>query len=53
MKKKSLALVLATGMAVTTFGGTGSAFADSKNVLSTKKYNETVQSPEFISGASN
>ena len=30
MKKKSLALVLATGMAVTTFGGTGSAFADSK-----------------------
>ncbi|EXY06941.1 M4 family metallopeptidase [Bacillus cereus] len=50
MKKKSLALVLATGMAVTTFGGTGSAFADSKNVLSTKKYNETVQSPEFISG---
>lgn len=50
MKKKSLALVLAAGMAVTTFGGTGSAFADSKNVLSTKKYNETVQSPEFISG---
>ncbi|MEY8350289.1 M4 family metallopeptidase [Bacillus cereus] len=50
MKKKSLALVLAAGMAVTTFGGTGSAFADSKNVLSTKKYNEAVQSPEFISG---
>ncbi|EJV89617.1 M4 family metallopeptidase [Bacillus mycoides] len=50
MKRKSLALVLAAGMAVTTFGGTGSAFADSKNVLSTKKYNETVQSPEFISG---
>lgn len=50
MKKKSLALVLAAGMAVTTFGGTGSAFADSKNVLSTKKYNETVKSPEFISG---
>ena len=36
-------------MAVTTFGGTGSAFADSK-MYSTKKYNETVQSPEFISG---
>ncbi|CAG9614669.1 Bacillolysin [Bacillus rhizoplanae] len=50
MKKKSLAFVLAAGMAVTTFGGTSSAFADSKNVLSTKKYNETVQSPEFISG---
>ncbi|WP_440603917.1 M4 family metallopeptidase [Bacillus sp. GB_SG_008] len=50
MKKKSLALVLAAGMAVTTFGGTSSAFADSKNVLSTKKYNETVQSPEFVSG---
>ncbi|MFJ8530807.1 M4 family metallopeptidase [Bacillus sp. NPDC094106] len=50
MKKKSLALVLAAGMAVTTFGGTSSAFADSKNVLSTKKYNEAVQSPEFISG---
>ncbi|PFA18662.1 bacillolysin [Bacillus cereus] len=50
MKKKSLALVLAAGMAVTTFGGTGSAFADSKNVLSAKKYNEVVQSPEFISG---
>ncbi|MGG2014797.1 M4 family metallopeptidase [Bacillus sp. S10(2024)] len=50
MKKKSLAFVLATGMAVTTFGGTSSAFADSKNVLSTKKYNETTQSPEFVSG---
>ncbi|MGG0278065.1 M4 family metallopeptidase [Bacillus rhizoplanae] len=50
MKKKSLALVLAAGMAVTTFGGTSFAFADSKNVLSTKKYNETVQSPEFVSG---
>ncbi|MEH7457581.1 M4 family metallopeptidase [Bacillus sp. JJ1127] len=50
MKKKSLALVLAAGMAVTTFGGASSAFADSKNVLSTKKYNEAVQSPEFISG---
>ncbi|MDM5153402.1 M4 family metallopeptidase [Bacillus sp. DX1.1] len=50
MKKKSLAFVLAAGMAVTTFGGTSSAFADSKNVLSTKKYNEAVQSPEFISG---
>ncbi|PEA54337.1 bacillolysin [Bacillus pseudomycoides] len=50
MKKKSLAFMLATGMAVTTFGGTSSAFADSKNVLSTKKYNETVQSPEFVSG---
>ncbi|MEH7462307.1 M4 family metallopeptidase [Bacillus thuringiensis] len=50
MKKKSLAFMLATGMAVTTFGGTNSAFADSKNVLSTKKYNETVQSPEFVSG---
>ncbi|PEN09143.1 M4 family metallopeptidase [Bacillus pseudomycoides] len=50
MKKKSLAFVLAVGMAVTTFGGTSSAFADSKNVLSTKKYNEAVQSPEFISG---
>ena len=50
MKKKSLAFVLAAGMAVTTFGGTSSAFADSKNVLSTKKYNETVQSPEFVSG---
>ena len=50
MKKKSLALVLAAGMAVTTFGGTSSVFADSKNVLSTKKYNEAVQSPEFISG---
>ncbi|PEA55502.1 bacillolysin [Bacillus pseudomycoides] len=50
MKKKSLAFVLATGMAVTAFGGTSSAFADSKNVLSTKKYNETVQSPEFVSG---
>ncbi|MDP7980251.1 M4 family metallopeptidase [Bacillus sp. WLY-B-L8] len=50
MKKKSLAFMLATGMAVTTFGGTSSAFADSKNVLSTKKYNETTQSPEFVSG---
>ncbi|HDX9579403.1 M4 family metallopeptidase [Bacillus cytotoxicus] len=50
MKKKSLAFMLATGMAVTTFWGTSSAFADSKNVLSTKKYNETTQSPEFISG---
>ncbi|WP_090917602.1 MULTISPECIES: M4 family metallopeptidase [unclassified Bacillus (in: firmicutes)] len=50
MKKKSLAFVLAAGMAVTTFGGTSSAFADSKNVLSTKKYNETVQSPEFVAG---
>ncbi|MDC2866973.1 M4 family metallopeptidase [Bacillus sp. BP-3] len=50
MKKKSLAFVLAAGMAVTTFGGTSSAFADSKNVLSTKKYNEAVQSPEFVSG---
>ncbi|WP_242222317.1 M4 family metallopeptidase [Bacillus cereus group sp. BfR-BA-01380] len=50
MKKKSLAFILATGMAVTTFGGTSSAFADSKNVLSTKKYNETIQSPEFVSG---
>ncbi|MGG0240244.1 M4 family metallopeptidase [Bacillus rhizoplanae] len=50
MKKKSLAFVLAAGMAVTTFGGTSSAFAESKNVLSTKKYNETVQSPEFVSG---
>ncbi|MFD0770252.1 M4 family metallopeptidase [Bacillus sp. CGMCC 1.60114] len=50
MKKKSLAFVLAAGMAVTTFGGTSSSFADSKNVLSTKKYNETVQSPEFVSG---
>ncbi|MGG2067200.1 M4 family metallopeptidase [Bacillus sp. S14(2024)] len=50
MKKKGLAFVLAAGMAVTTFGGTSSAFADSKNVLSTKKYNEAVQSPEFVSG---
>ncbi|MCI0766208.1 M4 family metallopeptidase [Bacillus sp. TL12] len=50
MKKKSLAFVLAAGMAVTTLGGTSSVFADSKNVLSTKKYNEAVQSPEFISG---
>ncbi|HDX9578272.1 TPA: peptidase M4 family protein [Bacillus pseudomycoides] len=50
MKKKSLAFVLAAGMAVTTFGGTSSVFADSKNVLSTKKYNETVQSTEFVSG---
>ncbi|WP_020063065.1 M4 family metallopeptidase [Bacillus sp. 123MFChir2] len=50
MKKKSLAFMLATGMAVTTFGGTNSAFADSQNVLSTKKYNETTQSPEFVSG---
>ena len=50
MKKKGLAFVLAAGMAVTTFGGTSSAFADSKNVLSTKKYNETVQSPEFVAG---
>ncbi|MGG2093751.1 M4 family metallopeptidase [Bacillus sp. S13(2024)] len=50
MKKKGLAFVLAAGMAVTTFGGTSSAFADSKNVLSTKKYNEVVKSPEFVSG---
>ena len=50
MKKKSLAFVLAAGMAVTTFGGTSSAFADSKNVLSTKKYNETLQAPEFVAG---
>ncbi|ABS20868.1 M4 family metallopeptidase [Bacillus cytotoxicus] len=50
MKKKSLAFVLAAGMAVTTFGGTSSAFADSKNVLSTKKYNEAVKSPEFVAG---
>ncbi|MFI8706810.1 M4 family metallopeptidase [Bacillus sp. NPDC077411] len=50
MKKKGLAFVLAAGMAVTTFGGTSSAFADSKNVLSTKKYNEAVQSPEFVAG---
>ncbi|WP_090997876.1 M4 family metallopeptidase [Bacillus sp. 491mf] len=50
MKKKNLAFVFALGMAVTTLGGTSSAFADSKNVLSTKKYNETIQSPEFVSG---
>ncbi|KEK22941.1 M4 family metallopeptidase [Bacillus gaemokensis] len=50
MKKKGLAFFLAAGVAVTAFGGTSSAFADSKNVLSTKKYNEAVQSPEFISG---
>ncbi|MFD3445863.1 M4 family metallopeptidase [Microbacteriaceae bacterium 4G12] len=50
MNKKSLAFVLAAGMAITAFGGTSSAFADSKNVLSTKKYNETMQSPEFVSG---
>lgn len=49
MKKKGLALALATGVALSTFGGT-TAFADSKNVLSEKKYNESVQSPEFVSG---
>ncbi|KEK18101.1 bacillolysin [Bacillus manliponensis] len=49
MKKKSLAFALATGVALSTFGGTNT-FADSKNVLSEKKYNEVIQSPEFVSG---
>ncbi|WP_369903650.1 M4 family metallopeptidase [Bacillus manliponensis] len=49
MKKKGLAFALATGVALSTFGGT-TTFADSKNVLSEKKYNEAIQSPEFVSG---
>ncbi|MED1299467.1 M4 family metallopeptidase [Bacillus pacificus] len=50
MKKRGLAFVLAVGMTVTILEGAIPAFADSKNVLSTKKYNETMQSPEFVSG---
>ncbi|WP_369903649.1 M4 family metallopeptidase [Bacillus manliponensis] len=49
MKKKSLAFALATGVALSTFGGTNT-FADSKNVLSENKYNEVIQSPEFVAG---
>lgn len=52
MKKKGLALALSMGLAVTTFASVPSAtFAASKNVLSTKKYNEATGSPEFVSGA--
>ncbi|MBO9128845.1 M4 family metallopeptidase [Bacillus sp. 165] len=52
MKKKGLALVLSMGLTVSAFTAVPSgAFAASKNVLSTKKYNEVIGSPEFVSGA--
>ncbi|MBP0724640.1 peptidase M4 family protein [Bacillus sp. RG28] len=49
MNKKILAVGLSLGLAFSSFSAT-STFADSKNVLSNYKYNESVGSPEFISG---
>ncbi|WP_026677851.1 M4 family metallopeptidase [Fictibacillus gelatini] len=49
MNKKVLALGLSIGLTASVFSS-ASAFAAPKNVLSTKMYNKTVGSPEFISG---
>lgn len=51
MKKSFLTgTVLSLGLLVSNFAGNDAVLA-SKNVLSTKKYNQSVGSPEFVSGA--
>lgn len=49
VNKKVLTVGLSLGLAVSSLSVT-SAFAAPKNVLSSYKYNETVGSPEFVSG---
>ncbi|WP_163099823.1 M4 family metallopeptidase [Peribacillus alkalitolerans] len=49
MNKKMLAIGLSLGLATSTLSVT-SALAAPKNVLSNYKYNESVGSPEFVSG---
>ncbi|MCP8969484.1 M4 family metallopeptidase [Ectobacillus ponti] len=50
MRKKSLAVALTAGLAITAFAPSAT-FAASQNVLSTKKFNEATKSLEFASGA--
>lgn len=49
MNKKVLAVGLSLGLAASSFSVTNT-YAASKNVLSSYKYNESVGSPEFVSG---
>lgn len=49
VNKKILAVGVSLGLAVSSLS-VSSTYAASKNVLSTYKYNETVGSPEFVSG---
>ncbi|MFX3623659.1 MAG: M4 family metallopeptidase [Ectobacillus sp.] len=50
MKTRGLTIALTAGLALTAFAAPNSAFAETKNVLSVKKYNEAIQSPEFVAG---
>ncbi|UOY91920.1 M4 family metallopeptidase [Ectobacillus sp. JY-23] len=50
MKNKRIAMALTAGLTLTMFGAPGAGAADVKNVLSSKKYNEAVGSPEFVAG---
>ncbi len=49
MNKKVLAVGLSLGLAASSFSVTNT-YAAPKNVLSSYKYNESVGSPEFVSG---
>ncbi|MEH7455274.1 M4 family metallopeptidase [Gottfriedia acidiceleris] len=49
MNKKVLAVGLSLGLAASSFSVTNT-YAAPKNVLSSYKYNETIGSPEFVSG---
>ncbi|EOO58636.1 hypothetical protein IKE_06251 [Bacillus cereus VD196] len=48
--KKRMASLLTTGLFMTTLSGINPVFAENEHVLSTEKYNEVSQSPEFIAG---
>ncbi|EJR91868.1 M4 family metallopeptidase [Bacillus cereus] len=48
--KKSAAVLLVSGLFMPMFSGMNPVFADTQHVLSTKKYNEVLHSPEFVSG---
>ncbi|HDR8072326.1 TPA: M4 family metallopeptidase [Bacillus cereus] len=48
--KKRVAVLLTTGLFIPMFSGIHPVFADTPYVLSTKKYNEVLHSPEFVAG---
>ncbi|EOO65536.1 hypothetical protein IKE_03439 [Bacillus cereus VD196] len=48
--KKRVAVLLTTGLFMPICSGIHPAFADTQHVLSTKKYDEVLQSPDFVAG---
>ncbi|MGG0257570.1 M4 family metallopeptidase, partial [Bacillus toyonensis] len=48
--QKKITVLLTMGLFIPIFSGINPIFADTQNVLSTKKYNEELHSPELVAG---